>query len=82
MEEEADFYVVNRGNDTIVRMSQDGTVVGIRRVGVDGHSLGDARLNGIATSPDASKIYATFVGDLPGHGDEEGGVLEMPAFGD
>src|SRR5262249_62110311 len=25
LEEEADFYVINRGNDTIVRMSQAGT---------------------------------------------------------
>jgi hypothetical protein len=78
----ADFYVANRGNNTIVRMSQDGTVVDVRRVRLaDGRSLGDARLNGIAISPDASTIWVTVTGHLPGYGDSStGAVLELPAF--
>jgi hypothetical protein len=80
IEEEGDFYVCNRGNNTIVRMRQDGDVVEVRRVRLDGHALGAARLNGIATSPDHSKIWVTFTGRLPGPGDERGGVIELGAF--
>jgi hypothetical protein len=80
MEEESDFYVCNRADNTIVRMRQDGTVVAVREVRARGRSLGYARLNGIATSPDHSKIWVTYVGKLPGSSDPEGGVLELPAF--
>lgn len=76
----SDVYVCNRGNDTIVRMRQDGTTVAVRRVRLDGHSLGVARLNGIATSTDGSRIWVTYVGALPGSDDDQGGVLELPAF--
>ncbi len=74
----SDFYVANRGDNTIVRMRQNGTMVAIRRVEVHGRPLrGDDRLNGIATSPDGSKIYVTFTNPGPAalHG-----ILELPAF--
>jgi hypothetical protein len=80
MEEESDFYVCNRGDNSIVRMRQDGAVVGIRRVRLDGRALGAARLNGIGTSADHSKIWVTFTGRLPGPGDEEGGIIELASF--
>jgi hypothetical protein len=80
MEEGSDFYVCNQGNGTIVRMRQDGSVASMRRVRVDGHSLGSARLNGIATSSDHSRIWVTFVGGLPGSGESEGGVIELTSF--
>jgi len=80
MEEESDFYVCNRGDNTIVRMRQDGTVVAVREVRARGRALGYARLNGIATSSNHSKIWVTYVGKLPGSSDREGGVLELPAF--
>jgi hypothetical protein len=76
----SDFYVCNRGNDTVVRMRQDGTIAGVRRVRVGRHSLGAARLNGIATSTDGSRIWVTYVGALPGNDDDQGGVLELPGF--
>ena len=75
-----DFYVCNRGNGTIVRMTQTGQVVRVRRVRAEGRSLGSARLNGIATASDGSKIWASYVGKLPGSPDPFGGVLELPAF--
>ncbi|HYR84439.1 MAG TPA: hypothetical protein VE422_10215 [Terriglobia bacterium] len=77
----ADFYVANRGNNTVVRMRQDGAVVAVREVRLaDGRSLGNGRLNGIAGSPDGSKIWVTVVGHLAGHGNVSGAVLELPAF--
>jgi len=79
----ADFYVANRGNNTIVRLHQDGTVVAVRRVRLaDGRSLGSARLNGIAVSPDGEKIWVTVTGHLPGQANHSGAVLELPAFGE
>jgi hypothetical protein len=82
LDEGSDFYVANAGDNTIVRMRQDGTVVAIRRVVVKGRRLDDLRLNGIAASTDATDttppttIFATFVGPRSG----DGGVLAMPAF--
>jgi hypothetical protein len=78
---DSDFYVANRGNNTIVRMTQTGTVVSVRQVTrADGMPFGDARLNGIATSPDGSKIWVTVTGHLPGVPHSTGAVLELPAF--
>jgi hypothetical protein len=80
MEPNTDFYVCNRADNTVVRMRQDGTVVAVRSVRSGQRSLGQAHLNGIATSPDGSKIWVTYVGKLPGSSDRHGGVLELPAF--
>ena len=81
LDRDSDFYVANRGNNTIVRMRQDGTVVSVRQVRLtDGRSLGEARLNGIATSPDGTTIWVTVTGRLPGYEHAEGAVLELPAF--
>lgn len=76
LDEGSDFYVANRGDNTIVRMTQDGAVVAIRRVRLaDGSPLGSARLNGIAVSPDGTKIWVTVVDP---HG--SGTALELPSF--
>jgi hypothetical protein len=80
MEEGSDFYVCNRGNSTVVRMRQDGGVVAVRRVRNGGRSLGNARLNGIATSPDHTKIWVSVVGRVPGSDDRQGAIMELPAF--
>ena len=78
---QADFYVANRGNNTIARMRQDGTVVAVREVRLaDRKVLGKGRLNGIASSPDGTKIWITVTGRLPGHRNLRGAVLELPAF--
>jgi hypothetical protein len=78
LDDASDFYVANRGDNTIVRMAQDGTVVAIGRVAVPPGPLNNASLNGIATSTDGSKIYLTFT--RPGHSAYQGGVLEVPAL--
>jgi hypothetical protein len=81
LDKNSDFYVANSGNNTIVRMRQDGSVASVRRVRLaDGRSLGGGRLNGIATSPDGSRIWVTVTGRLPGTHGEAGAVLELPAF--
>jgi hypothetical protein len=77
----SDIYVANRGNNTIVRMHQDGTVVAIRKVRLlGGRNLGRARLNGIAGSPDGTKIWVTVTGRLFDWISLSGAVLELPSF--
>jgi hypothetical protein len=75
LDEDSDFYVANRGNNTIVRMKQDGSVVAVRRVAVDS-PLNNASLNGIATSTDGETIYVT----VTSPSNIQGGVLALPAF--
>lgn len=78
---QSDFYVANRGDNTIVRMRQDGTVVSVRAVRLaNGRRLGGLRLNGIATSPDGSRIWVTLVGPVPDMAHLKGAVLELPSF--
>ena len=77
----SDLYIVSRGNGTLVRMRQDGTVLAVRRVAAGGEVLGAGRLNGIAVSPDAQRLWVTVSGALPGHADAPGALLEVPAFG-
>jgi hypothetical protein len=78
----ADFYVANRGNGTVVRMSQGGTVLAIRRIGLAQLGvLGPGRLNGIATAPDATRIWVSISGEVPGSNGVDGAILELPAFG-
>ncbi len=75
----ADFYVLNRGNNSVVRMTQRGEVVAVREVAPVSQpdlDLNGIRLNGIAVSEDARTIWMTAT--APGR---QGVVLRMPAFG-
>jgi hypothetical protein len=76
LDDGSDIYVANRGNNTIVRMRQDGSVVAIRHVDLDDGPLDDVRLNGITTSTDGKTIYVTFTGP----DERQGGVLALAAF--
>ncbi len=78
----SDMYVLNRGNGTIVRMRQDGVVVGLRTIALEtGDEIGPGRLNGIAVSSDAQRIWVTVSGAIPLYPNEPGVLLELPAFG-
>jgi hypothetical protein len=70
----SDLYVLNRGNATIVRVTQGGEVVAVRRVFAD---LPPFRVNGLAVSEDAQTLWVTVVMDGGG-----GAVLELPRFGE
>ena len=78
----ADLYVANRGSGTIVRMRQDGRIVAVARVELPGGGVvGAGRLNGIAVSPDTSKIWVSLSGLEAEHPQDPGSVIEIPAFG-
>lgn len=69
----SDLYVLNRGDNTIVRVTIDGKVVAKRRIDV---ALDGFRGNGIATSSDGQTIYVT--GTLPNH---DGALVSLASFG-
>jgi hypothetical protein len=78
----SDLYVANRGNSTLVRMRQDGKVLAVHKIQVPGQGeLGDQRIEGIAVSPDATRLWVTVNGTLPGYPDAPGALIEVPAFG-
>jgi hypothetical protein len=77
LDQGSDFYVANRGGNTIVRMRQDGNVVAVRRVNIVGSRSADVSLNGIATSSDGNTIYVTVTGQPS---QIQGGVLALPGF--
>jgi hypothetical protein len=68
----SDFYVLNRGNNSIVRMRQNGTVVAVRHIRAP--VLG-FRVQGLAVSEDARLIWVTATAPR-----RRGVVLQMPTF--
>jgi hypothetical protein len=78
----SDFYVANRGNGTIARLQQDGTVVTVRRLQVDGVGLiGPGWINGIGLSQDGTLLNITLTGPVD-RGDRvlPGLLISIPAF--
>jgi uncharacterized integral membrane protein (TIGR00698 family) len=74
----ADLYVASRGSGTIVRLRQDGRVRAVAEVGLPGLGrVGPGRLNGIAVSADARRLWVS----LSGRQGLPGSVVELPAFG-
>jgi len=69
----SDFYVLNRGNNSIVRMTQDGRVVARQQIHADVPAF---RVNGLAVSDDARTIWITATAPR-----RQGVVLRIPAFG-
>lgn len=69
----SDLYVLNRGNNTIVRINQAGQVLAVRTIHAN---VPGFRANGIATSPTGAFIYVA--AQTPDRG---GVVLKMSGFG-
>ena len=70
----SDIYVLNRGDNSIVRLTQGGKVVATRWIAAP--AAPRFRVNGLAVSEDARQIWVTAT--TPDRG---GVVLQMPAFG-
>jgi Di-haem oxidoreductase, putative peroxidase len=69
----SDLYVLNRGDNSVVRITQSGTFVDARRITAN---LPTFRVNGLAVSENAQTIWVSVV--MTGG---RGAVLQMPAFG-
>src|SRR5262245_16883399 len=69
----SDFYVLNCGDNTIVRMTQEGQVVAVRHIEA---AVPGFRANGITVSEDVRTIWVTATAPH-----RKGVVLELPTFG-
>jgi mono/diheme cytochrome c family protein len=69
----SDLYVLNRGNNSIVRITQDGTVLAVRRLLAD---VPGFRVAGLAVSEDARTIWVTATAPH-----RQGVILRLPTFG-
>ena len=69
----SDIYVLNRGNNSIVRMTQDGRVVARQQIHANVPAF---RVNGLAVSDDGRTIWITATAPR-----RQGVVLRIPAFG-
>lgn len=70
----SDLYVLNRGDNTVVRMTQAGEVTAVRRIDAD---LRDFRVAGLGVSPDGRTLWVTATTPQ-----QQGVVLKMAAFGE
>jgi hypothetical protein len=65
-----------------VRIRQDGRIVAVARIELPGIGIvGAGLVNGIAVSPDATRIWVSLSGLGAAHPELSGSVVEIPAFG-
>ncbi|RWN02732.1 MAG: hypothetical protein EOR84_03175 [Mesorhizobium sp.] len=77
----SDLFVANRGDGSLLRVSQDGQLLARATIDVPGLGpLGPDRLRAIATSADAQHIWITIGGEVPGFPGHEGALVEVGAF--
>jgi hypothetical protein len=77
----SDLYVANRGDGSLLRLSQDGRVLARAQIDVPGLGpLPADRLRALAVSADAQRIWLTVAGELPGYPGHPGALLEVSAF--
>ncbi|HKQ29970.1 MAG TPA: hypothetical protein VJS66_01685 [Burkholderiales bacterium] len=77
----SDLYVANRGDGSLVRISQDGAVRARAQIDVPGLGIvGPERIRAIAVSADAQRLWLTVNGELPGFAGHEGALIEVRAF--
>ena len=77
----SDLYVVNRGDGSLVRLSEGGDVLARAVVETpDGSVVGAGRLRAIAVSADGQRLWLTLQGELPGFQGHAGALLEVSAF--
>ena len=77
----SDLYIVNRGDGTLLRMSQDGRILARAVIKIPGLGIvGSERLWGIAIAADAQHIWLTLQGELPAYPGYAGALIEVSAF--
>ena len=77
----SDLFVLNRDDDTLVRMTQEGRVLARARIALPGGGyLTGGRTRGLAVSADTQRIFITLDGELSGHAGFAGAVIEVSAF--
>lgn len=77
----SDLYVANRGDGSLLRITQEGAPLARAIVSfADGSLLGSNRIRAIAVSADARRLWISVQGSVPGFPGKEGALLELVAF--
>lgn len=77
----SDLYVANRGDGSLLRVSQDGRVLARAQLEVPGLGLlGPHRIRALAVSADAQRLWLTLQGELPDFPGHDGALIEVSAF--
>lgn len=77
----SDLFVANRGDGSLLRLSQDGRLLARATIEIPGLGpLGADRVRAIATSADAQRIWITIGGAAPGFPRHEGALIEVGVF--
>ncbi|WP_287336581.1 hypothetical protein [Mesorhizobium sp.] len=77
----SDLFVANRGDGSLLRLSQDGRLLARATIEIPGLGpLGADRVGAIATSADAQRIWITIGGAAPGFPRHEGALIEVGVF--
>lgn len=78
---DSDLYVVNRGDGSLLRMSQRGAVLARAVIDVPGLGvIGAGRLRAIAVAANTQRLWLTVQGELPGFAGHAGALIEVSAF--
>ena len=77
----SDIYVANRGDGSLLRLTQDGAPLARAVIAfADGSLLGGERIRAVAVAADASRIWLTVQGAVPGFPGRDGALIEVRAF--
>ena len=77
----SDIYVLNRGDGSVLRMTQAGVVLARAEIALpDGSAIGPDRLRALAVSSDARRLWLTAQGQAPGLAGHDGLLIEIEAF--
>ncbi len=77
----SDLYVLNRGDGSLLRLSQDGRLLARAEIDIpDMGKVPGGRLRALAVSADAQRVWLTIEGELPGFPGHEGALIEVSAF--
>jgi hypothetical protein len=77
----SDLYVANRGDGSLLRVSQEGRVLARAEIDVPGLGvLARDRIRAIAVSADAQRLWLTLQGELPDYKGHDGVLIEVSAF--
>ena len=78
---DSDLYILNRGDGSVLRMTQDGRILARASLTWPGGvAIGGERVRGLAVAADGQRLWISLQGEVAGYPGSPGVVVEMSAF--